>query len=102
METINYLLMDFDSDELSPDDIERLMKIRVSTLPDNERKEVGNTLVAIENRLGDLISIGSPIYEAMGDLPSVYLSTDADSVATIMIKIGKTIHNVRILQSCLD
>jgi hypothetical protein len=101
METINYLLMDFESDEFSHDDIERLMKIRVSALPDNDRNEISQTLASIEGDLNDLISIGSPIYKVMSYLPSAYLDNSDDSVPSVVIKIGKTIQNIRILQNII-
>jgi len=101
METINYLLMDFESDEFSTDDIERLMKIRVSALPDIECKEIGHILASIESDLNDLVSIGSPIYKVMSYLPSAYLDNADDSVPSVIVKIGKTIQNIRILRDLL-
>jgi hypothetical protein len=101
METINYLLMDFESDDFSMDDIERLMKIRISVLPENERKEVGQTLASIDNDMNDLISIGTPMYKVMSYLPSAYLDDADDSVPSVIIKIGKTIQNLRIIQGII-
>lgn len=101
MDTINYLLMDFESDEFSTDDIERLMKIRVSALPDTERKEIGHILASIDSDLNDLVSIGTPIYKVMSYLPSAYLDNADDSVPSVIVKIGKTIQNIRILHDLL-
>jgi len=101
METINYLLMDFDSDSYSIEDITRLMKIRLSALPENERTEVDRVLSSIDDDLDDLVSIGSPIYKVMSYLPSAYLDDANDSVSSVVIKVGKTIQNIRILQNII-
>jgi hypothetical protein len=101
METINYLLMDFDSDSYSIEDITRLMKIRLSSLPENERTEVDRVLSSIDDDLDDLVSIGSPIYKVMSYLPSAYLDDANDSVSSVVIKVGKTIQNIRILQNII-
>ena len=102
METVNYLLMDFDSDEFSTSDIERLMKIRYCALSETERKEIGNAMASIESDLYDYISIGSPLYKVMSYLPGVYFDNSDDGVPTVITKIGKTIQNIRILQTLVD
>ena len=97
---MNSVLYGLDNSTLSLDDIKARMNERLDLLEDDERLEMENDVTDILDSVSDDTFITTPIYKVMGLLPDVYF-LDVTDQTQLLVKIGKTIDNLLIMNEVI-
>jgi len=93
---MNSVLYGLDNNALTVDEIKAKMNERLDLLEDDERLEMENDVLEILDSLNDDTFVTTPVYKLMGLLPDVYF-LDVHEQTQLLVKIGKTIDNLLIL-----
>jgi|CryBogDrversion2_11_1035321.scaffolds.fasta_scaffold00454_12 hypothetical protein len=97
---MNTILYGLDDPKMSYNEIKAKMLDRLALVKVNDRDDMSEEVSDILDNLCDSSFVTTPIYKIMSLIPDVYI-LDVTEQTKLLIKIGKTIDNLMILNEII-